>query len=96
MHPKMENQTIKRRVNKAVMSYRKIFFGILGLIILPIISIFAFYIYMIYFTHSWDEGSTHTLCGIDPKTHNMVLIEKTIIRNGEEIKVTGSNSECTS
>jgi hypothetical protein len=51
---------------------------------------------MIYFTHSWDEGGTHILCGIDPKTHNMVLIEKTIIRNGEEIKVTGSNSECTS
>ncbi len=78
------------------MSYRKIFFWILGLILVPIISILAFYIYMIYFTHSWDEGSTHILCEENPTTHKMVLIEKTVIRNGEKVKIDGADSECTS
>lgn len=58
------------------MSYRKIFVWILVLIFVPIISIFTFYIYMIYGTHSWDEGGTHISCEEDPITHKMVLIEK--------------------
>ena len=74
-------------------SYRKIFFG-LGIIILPIISIIAFYIYMIYFTHSWDEGGTFILCEKDQVTNKMVLIEKKIIKNGEKVKVTGSDRDC--
>ena len=51
---------------------------------------------MIYFTHSWDEGSTHILCEENPTTHKMVLIEKTVIRNGEKVKIDGADSECTS
>ncbi|EPC7287370.1 hypothetical protein [Acinetobacter ursingii] len=78
------------------MSYRKIFFWISGLIFVPIISILAFYIYMVYGTHSWDEGGTHILCEEDPITHKMVLIEKTVIRNGEKVKIDGADSECTS
>ena len=56
----------------------------------------AFYIYMVYGTHSWDEGGTHILCEEDPITHKMVLIEKTVIRNGEKVKIDGADSECTS
>ena len=78
------------------MSYRKIFFWISGLIFVPIISILAFYIDMVYGTHSWDEGGTHILCEEDPITHKMVLIEKTVIRNGEKVKIDGADSECTS
>lgn len=78
------------------MSYRKIFVWILVLIFVPIISIFTFYIYMIYGTHSWDEGSTHISCEEDPITHKMVLIEKTVIKNGEKVKIDGTDSECTS
>ena len=78
------------------MSYRKIFFWISGLIFVPIISILAFYIYMVYGTHSWDEGGTHILCEEDPITHKMVLIEKTVIRNGGKVKIGGADSECTS
>ena len=78
------------------MSYRKIFFWISGLIFVPIISILAFYIYMVYGTHSWDEGGKHILCEEDTVTHKMVLIEKTVIRNGEKVKIDGADSECTS
>jgi hypothetical protein len=78
------------------MSYRKIFIWILVLIFVPIISIFIFYIYMIYGTHSWDEGGTHILCEEDPITHKMVLIEKTVIRNGEKVKIDGTDSDCNS
>ena len=78
------------------MSYRKIFVWILVLIFVPIISIFTFYIYMIYGTHSCDEGGTHISCEEDPITHKMVLIEKTVIRNGEKVKIDGTDSECTS
>ena len=83
-------------INRTVMSYRKIFVWILVLIFVPIISIFTFYIYMIYGTHSWDEGGTHISCEEDPITHKMVLIEKTVIRNGEKVKIDGTDSECTS
>ena len=78
------------------MSYRKIFVWILVLIFVPIISIFTFYIYMIDGTSSWDEGGTHISCEEDPITHKMVLIEKTVIRNGEKVKIDGTDSECTS
>ena len=83
-------------INRTVMSYRKIFVWILVLIFVPIISVFTFYIYMIYGTHSWDEGGTHISCQEDPITHKMVLIEKTVIRNGEKVKIDGTDSECTS
>lgn len=82
-------------INNIVMSYRKIFFWILILILVPIISIFTFYVYMIYFIHSWDEGGTFISCEEDPITHKIVLIEKTVIKNGEKVKVTGTDSECT-
>jgi hypothetical protein len=77
------------------MSYRKIFVWILVLIFVLIISIFTFYIYMIYGIHSWDEGATHISCEEDPITHKIVLIEKTGIRNGEKVKIDGTDSECT-
>ena len=51
---------------------------------------------MIYGTHSWDEGGTHILCEEDPITHKMVLIEKTVIRNGEKVKIDGTDSDCNS
>lgn len=62
------------------------------LIILLIIA--SSYIYNIYFIHPSDEGSISISCEKDPKTNENVLKEKTIVRNGERVKIEGTNKDC--
>lgn len=70
----------------------------IGILILTALIIFLIivgsYIYNIYFIHPSDEGSITISCEKDPKTNENVLKEKTIVRNGERVKIEGTNKEC--
>lgn len=67
---------------------------IISSLCLVVFALYAYYIYTIYYIHTSDEGSVSISCKKDPQTNKNILIEKTIIKNGKKIKVTGTNSEC--
>lgn len=75
------------------MRYKKIIIPIVILLFI-FLAIPLHYIYMVYFIHSWDEGSISISCEKNPITNEKILIKKTVVEDGKEVIVKGSNREC--